>query len=102
MHTITAEFRIIPGKEAEAEAAIRKVAKGVDENEPGTLKYLWHRGIKDPLQVLVFEVYRDDDARTQHGGSDYLKEFQALFGTVFDPATVKLTRYERIVGVDRA
>ena len=101
MHTITAEFRIIPGKEAEAEAAIRKVAQNVEENEPGALKYIWHRGAKDPLQILVFEIYKDDEARTQHGASDYLKEFQSQFGTVFDPATVKLTRYDRIVAVDR-
>ncbi|HVP05067.1 MAG TPA: antibiotic biosynthesis monooxygenase [Dehalococcoidia bacterium] len=101
MHTITAEFRIFPGKEAEAEAAIRKVVEGVQANEPGALKYIWHRGVKDPLQVLVFEIYRDDEARTQHGGSDYLKEFQSLFGTVFDPATVKITRFDRIAAVER-
>ena len=101
MHTITAEFRIFPGKEAEAEAAIRKVVEGANANEPGLLRYIWNRGIKDPNQVLVFEIYRDDEAREQHSGTPYLKEFQALFGTVFDPATVKITRFERIAAVDR-
>jgi quinol monooxygenase YgiN len=101
VHTVTAEFRILPGKEAEAEAAIRKVVEGVEKNEPGALKYIWHRGVKDPNQVLVFEIYRDDAARDQHREAPYLKEFQAHFGTVFDPATVKITRFERIVAVDR-
>jgi quinol monooxygenase YgiN len=101
MHTVTAEFRIFPGKEAEAEDAIRKVAAAVEANEPGALKYIWHRGVKDPNQVLVFEIYRDDEAREQHRGTPYLAEFQAHFGTVFDPASVKTTRYDQIVGVDR-
>lgn len=101
MHTVLAEFRIFPGKEAAAEAAIKKVVAGVDANEPGTLKYIWHRGIKDPNQVLVFEIYRDDAAREQHRDTPYLKEFQALFGTIFDPATVKITRLDRIAAVER-
>jgi quinol monooxygenase YgiN len=101
MHTITAEFRIIEGKEAEAEAAIKAVVASVEANEPGTLKYIWHRGVKDPNQVLVFEIYRDDAAREQHRGTPYLKEFQALFGTVFDPATTKITRLDRIAAVER-
>lgn len=101
MHTLTAEFRIIEGKEAEAEAAIKKVAAAVEANEPGCLKYIWHRGVKDPLQVLVFEEYKDDAARDQHRGAPYLKEFQSLFGTVFDPATVKITAFQRVAVVDR-
>ena len=101
MHTITAEFRIFPGKEAEAEAAIRKVVEGVEANEPGAMRYIWNRGVKDPLQVLVFEVYRDDEAREKHGGSAYLKEFQSHFGSVFDPASVKITRYGRVAAIDR-
>ena len=100
MHTITAEFRIIEGKEKEAEEAIKAVVAGLEANEPGALKYIWHRGVKDPLQILVFEIYRDDAAREAHRDTTYLKEFQAHFGTVFDPATVKITRLERIAGVD--
>lgn len=101
MHTIVAEFRIFEGKESEAEAAIKAVVAGLEANEPGCLKYIWHRGVKDPLQVFVFEIYESDAARDQHRDTPYLKEFQSHFGTVFDPATVKITRYERIAGVDR-
>lgn len=101
MHTITAEFRIIEGKEAEAEAAIKAVVAGLEANEPGCLKYIWHRGIKDPLLIMVFEEYVDDAAREAHGGTDYLKAFQGHFGTVFDPATVRITRLARIAAVDR-
>ena len=101
MIAVTAQFSIIPGKEAEAEAAIRKVAEGVDKNEPGALMYTWHRGAKDPLQILVYEIYKDDEAREAHRGTPYLAEFQAHFGTVFDPASVKIVRWERLAGVSR-
>lgn len=101
MITVTAQFSIIPGKEAEAETAIRKVAAGVEKNEPGVLMYTWHRGAKDPLQILVYEIYQDDEAREAHRGTPYLTEFQAHFGTVFDPASVKIARWERLTGINR-
>jgi quinol monooxygenase YgiN len=101
MHTTTAQFTILPGKEAEAEAAIKKVVSEVDKNEPGAVAYHWHRNKKDPMQILVFEIWKDDEAVEKHRGTPYLTEFQSLFGTVFDPASVKLTRYERIAAVER-
>ncbi len=101
MYTTVAQFTILPGKEAEAEAAIKKVADGVDKNEPGAIAYFWHRNKKDPLQVLVFEIWKDDAALEAHRGTPYLKEFQSLFGTVFDPESVKLTRWERIAAITR-
>ncbi len=101
MQTVTLTFTILPGKQAEAEAAIKKVVEGVDKNEPGAVAYFWHRAIKDPSQVLVFEIWRDDAAVEAHRGTPYLAEFQSLFGTVFDPASVKITRYERIAAITR-
>ena len=101
MFTVTAQFNVIPGKEAEAEAAMKAVAEQVEANEPGALTYLWHRNTKDPAQILVFEVYRDQEAVDQHRASPYLAEFQKYFGPVFDPASVKIVRYERFAGVNR-
>lgn len=101
MLTATAQFTILPGKEAEAEAAIKKVVAEVDKNEPGALAYVWHRNIKDPMQILVFEIWRDSEAITAHRTMAHMAEFQSNFGTVFDPASVKITRYERIAAVNR-
>jgi quinol monooxygenase YgiN len=101
MQTVTLTFTILPGKEAEAEAAIKKVVEGVDKNEPGAVAYFWHRAVKDPSQVLVFEIWKDDDALEAHRGTHYLNEFQSLFSTMFDEASVKRTRYERIAAITR-
>ncbi len=104
MQTITAEFDIVPGKETEAEVAIRKLAAAVEANEPGAVSYLWHRGTRNPGHILVFEVYRDDAAMETHRATPHLAEFQKCFapGTgFFDPASVKIVRYERFAGVQR-
>jgi quinol monooxygenase YgiN len=101
MHTVTVQFNIIPGKESEAEAAIQKVVDGVDKNEPGAVAYHWHRNKKDPLQVLIVEMWRDDAAVEAHRGTPYLNEFQSLFPTFADPASVKLTRWDRIAVINR-
>ena len=103
MHTTVAEFDIVEGKEAEAEEAIKKVAAGVDANEPGCLSYTWHRGLKEPNHVLVFEIYKDDAAVTAHRGTSHSAEFQKNFGPegCFDVASVKIVRYARIAAINR-
>ena len=104
MHTITAEFDIIPGKEAEAEAAIRKLVTAVEATETGAVSYIWHRGMKEPGHILVFEVYRDDESLQAHRSTPHLAEFQKCFApgsALFDPASVKIARYERLAAIKR-
>ena len=101
MNTIIASFRIIEGKEAEAEAAMHKHAAAVEAKEPGVLNYVFVRKAKDPALVTVFEVYADDEAVAAHRASEHQATFGKLFGTVFDPATVKIDRQERVSGFSR-
>ena len=101
MNTIVARFKIIPGKEAEAEAAITKQAAAVEGNEPGALAYIFNRNLKDPSEITVFEVYADDAAITAHRATEHMAAFAALFGSIFDPASVKIERHERVAGFSR-
>ena len=102
MITVTAEFRINEGKEAEAIAAIEKVVAGVSQNEPGALTYTWHRDLKDEAQILVYEVYADEEATKVHRASEHFAEFQKAFASgLFDPGSVKISRFERIAAIDR-
>jgi quinol monooxygenase YgiN len=103
MRTVIAQFTVLPDKAPEAEAAMKKLAAAVDANEPGTLVYLWHRNVKDPARIMVFEVYADDGAVQAHRESSHLAEFVALFnaGTVFDAASTSIERYQRFAGVQR-
>ena len=99
---VTAEFRINDGKETEALAAIEAVVAGVNRSEPGALTYSWHRDIKDPAQILVYEIYADEEATKVHRASEHLAEFQKAFASgLFDPGSVKISRFERIAAIDR-
>jgi quinol monooxygenase YgiN len=101
MQTIVARFKIHPGKEAEAEEAMKKQAAAVEAGEAGALAYIFNRNRKDPTEITVFEVYADDDAFQAHTGTEHMGAFRGLFGTVFDPASVKIERVERVAGFMR-
>src|SRR5438093_10457111 len=99
MNTILARFNIIAGKEAEAEEAMQKQAASVESTEPGALTYIFHRNRKDPSEITVYEIYADDDATAAHRGTEHMATFSSYFGSLFDPATVKIDRLERIAGL---
>jgi len=101
MQSIVARFKIITGKEAEAEEAMKKMASSVEANETGALAYIFHRNLKDPAEITVFEVYKDDAASAAHVGSEHMGTFRTHFGSLFDPATVKIDRMERVAGFNR-
>ena len=104
MITATAEFRINDGKEAEALAAIEKLVAAVNADEPGALTYAWHRDLKDEARILVYEVWADEEATKLHRDTEHMAEFNKAFGRtsgLFDPGSVKISRFERIAAIDR-
>ncbi len=101
MTTILARFKIQPGKEAEAERAISEMAAAVEANEAGALTYIMHRSQKDPGEITVFEVYADGEALDSHNQTPHMAQFRSNFGSLFDPASVKIERLERIAGFVR-
>ncbi len=104
MITTTAELRINDGKEPEALAAIEKLVAAVNADEPGALMYSWHRDLKDSARILVYEVYADEEAAKVHRASEHMAEFNKAFARasgVFDPGSVKISRFERIAAIDR-
>ncbi len=90
MNTIIARIKIKDGKEDEALAALKKMAEGVEANEPGTLAYVIHRSIDDPSEIVFFELYKDDDASKAHSQGDSMKAFQSGFAEIFDVSQVKI------------
>ncbi len=96
MVTILAKFRINEGKEAEAEAAIKEMVSAVEKNEPGALLYIMNRSKEDPLEVTVFEMYKDEEAHAAHSGSEHMGAFRPLFRDVFDGGSVKIVQLDQI------
>ena len=101
MPTIIARFKIQAGKEAEAEEAMKAQAAAVEGGEPGTLSYTFLRNRKDPLEISVFEIYADAEALETHRHTPHMATFESKFGSLFDPATVKIERLERVAGFSR-
>ena len=101
MTTILAQFKIQPGKEAEAEKALNEMAAAVEANEPGALLYVFNRSQKEPSEITVFEVYADAEAHNTHKHISHMGQLRSNFGSVFDPASVKIERLERIAGFAR-
>lgn len=102
MNTIIARIKIKDGKEEQALAALKKMAEGVEANEPGTLAYVIHQSKDDPSEVVFFELYKDDEASKTHREGDSMKAFQSGFADIFDVSQVKIEQLDRVAGVVRA
>lgn len=98
--SLTSQWFIQPGREAEAFAALERLALDVREGEPDTLTYLVHAPIapdsglqslppSDPSSVLFFEVYRSADAFQRHLHGPLFTAFVEEHGGLFVAANGK-------------
>jgi len=79
---IIATLKIQDGKGPEFEAFFNDLARQVRANEPGNLAYQLTKSRSDPNTYKVLELYKDQDAVTHHGGTDYFKAAGPKFGAV--------------------
>ena len=79
---VIATLKIQEGKNAEFEAAFKEAMAGVRANEPGNVAYQLTKSRTDPQTYKVLELYKDQDALTHHGGTDYFKAAGPKFGAV--------------------
>ena len=70
---IVATIKVAEGKNAEFEEIFTNLAKQVRANEPGCLMYQLTKSRTDPQTYKVLELYKDQDAVTHHGGTEYFK-----------------------------
>ena len=66
---LLAVFKSAPGRLDELIDELEEVADAA-KHEPGTLAYGLHTIHGESDRVLVYEIYRDDEARRLHGLSD--------------------------------
>jgi quinol monooxygenase YgiN len=77
---VVATLKIQDGKSAEFEAVFGELAAKVRAGEPGNLFYQLTKSRAEPNTYKVLELYKDQDALTAHGQSDYFKELGARMG----------------------
>ena len=95
--TVVAKLKVKQGQEEALIAGLRKMIAHVKANEPGTQTYVLHRSTANPSQFLVYEVYADQAAFAAHSGSDAMREFFTLAGTLLD-GRAEIEMYEEVDG----
>lgn len=100
MITQLAKFKLNLEKETEAIEMLKEMCAAVEANEPGVLVYLCHRSVKNPDELVFFEVYKDQDALKAHAKSPHMAKMQTAFLKFFRPP-LEVTRLDRIGGFTR-
>lgn len=77
---LVAVMQVQDGKGGEFEDVFRELAAKVRANEPGNLMYQLTKSRTEANTYKVLELYKDQDALTHHGGTDYFKELGRKMG----------------------
>ena len=82
MIAVVAILEVKPGMEKDMEAAFSAYMKKV-RTEEGTLTYMVNRAQKNPAKFLIYETYRDRDALSFHGSTEYFMELFTAIAPLF-------------------
>lgn len=77
---VVATLKVAEGKNAEFEAVFTDLAQQVRANEPGNVFYQLTKSRTDGQVYKVLELYKDQEALTLHGQTDYFKASGAKMG----------------------
>jgi len=77
---VVATLKVQDGKGSEFEAVFLELAAKVKANEPGNLAYQLTKSRAEPNTYKVLELYKNQDALTAHGGTDYFKDLGRKMG----------------------
>jgi quinol monooxygenase YgiN len=77
---VVATLKVQDGKNEEFEAVFRELMAKVRSGEPGNLVYQLAKSRADPNTYKVLELYKDQDALTAHGQTEYFRELGRKMG----------------------
>jgi quinol monooxygenase YgiN len=100
MITQLAKFKLNMEKEAEGLEMLKELCAAVEANELGVLAYVCHRSVKNPDELVFFEVYKDEDSLKAHGKTPHMVKMRTAFVSLFRPP-LEVTRLDRIGGFAR-
>jgi quinol monooxygenase YgiN len=70
---VVATLKVQEGKGPEFEAIFAELSQKVRANEPGNLLYQLTKSRTDPNTYKVLEMYKDQEALTLHGQTEYFR-----------------------------
>lgn len=107
MFSTIATWYLKPECRAEGIAALKQLAKDVEENEQGTIGYLIHTGGADSSppcdeNTIVFvEMYKNPDAFKKHVNGPIFTKFMKDCGDFFQPGPGGEGVFIQVENVDR-
>ena len=79
---VVAVLKVQPDKSGDFEKVFLDLQNKVKANEPGCLVYQLTKSKTEAGIYKVLELYKDQDALTHHGGTDYFKAAGPKFAGV--------------------
>jgi quinol monooxygenase YgiN len=86
MIATTSTLKIQNGKAAEFETLVAAVTAKVRANEPGNVLYQLTKSRVDANTYRFLEIYKDQDAFTRHGQTEYYREMMSSAASVLAAA----------------
>jgi quinol monooxygenase YgiN len=77
---VVAVLRVQDGKGEDFEAIFKELSAKVRANEAGNLMYQLTKSRAEANTYKVLELYKDQDALTHHGQTDYFKDLGRKMG----------------------
>lgn len=104
MFPLISVWTISKGNEKACIAALKRLAKQVEQQQEGTLAYLVHvpdmsqpsQPTPTPLQVVFFEIYKDEAAFLEHVNGELFNHFVNRHKQLFLCLEVKDKKGEKI------
>jgi quinol monooxygenase YgiN len=94
----TGGYRVKPEAVGRVRKAIGDFLPFIRENEPGTEMYLAWQEKEDPTRFLHLFIFKDEGARTRHGESKAVRDFEAVYSPDLVGGGVVFTDYEMVAG----
>lgn len=92
----TGGYRVKRSAIPKIKKAIREFVAYVKAHEPGTQLYLAWQEKGDPTKFLHFFIFKNEAARRQHGRSEAVKRFEAVYGPELVGGPVAFTEYRAV------
>ena len=92
----TGAYRVKRSAIPKVKRAIKAFVKYVKAHEPGTQMYLAWQERGDPTRFLHFFIFKNAAARSRHGKSEAVKEFEAVYGPGLVGGGVVFTEYKAV------
>jgi quinol monooxygenase YgiN len=94
----TGGYQVKPSGVDKVKKAIKEFVQYVQASEPGTQMYLAWQQKDDPTRFLHLFIFEDAAARTRHGQSEAVKQFESVYTPELVGGDVVFTEYEMVAG----